>query len=89
MRNTQQRDDMRSDFSQGGAEACFRGSERVANRLTYAKTCRPSFGGSRRSETAQRLEMRASTALGGTRRSAACARKYSQLEPLATFKVHG
>ena len=39
------------------------------------KTCRPSIGGSRRRETAQRPELRASTALGGTRRSAACARK--------------
>jgi len=44
----------------------------------FPKTCRPSFGGSRRRETAQRVEVRASTALGGTRRSAGCARKFSR-----------
>jgi len=37
----------------------------------------PSFDGSRRRETAQRADVRASTALGGTRRSVACARKRS------------
>ena len=44
----------------------------------FPKTCRPTFGGSQRRETAQRPEIRASTALGGTRRSAACARKCSR-----------
>ena len=40
------------------------------------KTRRPLLGGSRRRETAQRPEIRASTALGGTRRSAACAQEF-------------
>ena len=44
----------------------------------FPKTCRPTFGGSRRREMAQRPEVRASTALGGTSRSAACARKCSR-----------
>jgi len=54
--------------------------ERISQKVTTrsSETCRPTLGGSRRRETAQRSEIRASTALGGTSRSAACARECSR-----------